>query len=78
MKSDYRFDVIYRGDRVSVDYHFCREWDAEGGCYGTNPHHGCSFEEAKASVAEWHEDQAKRWREMTYKKEMNEAATIRH
>ena len=20
-----RFDVIYRGDSVSIDYHFCRE-----------------------------------------------------
>jgi hypothetical protein len=59
-----RFDV-YFSDKCYIEYHFCREWDDEGGCFGTNPHHGFSFDEAKAQVAEWYERQAKEWREMT-------------
>lgn len=56
-----RFDVIYRGG-PSVEPHFCREWDEDGGCYGTNPDHGLSWTEACDEVARWHERQAAEWR----------------
>ncbi len=38
----------------------------EHGCYGTNPHHGYTWEEAKAIIADWHDTEAKRWREMKH------------
>lgn len=58
-----RFDVIYQNSGASIAAHFCREWDEDGGCYGTNPDHGLSFDDACDQVAEWHEQQAKLWRE---------------
>lgn len=61
--SKMRFDVCYQGEKCTIEPHFCREWDEDGGCYGTNPDHGHSFEEACDHVAEWHESQAKLWRE---------------
>jgi len=61
-----RFDVLYRGDGATIDYHFCRSWDGDKGCYGTNMSHGRSWEEAKKEVADWHREQAKRWDAMTY------------
>lgn len=57
-----RFDVCYHADHVTIEPHFCRSWDDEGGCYGTNPNHGYSFEEACDQVAEWYESQAELWR----------------
>jgi hypothetical protein len=61
-----KFDVSYHSDRVSLDYHFCRGWSGDVGCYGANPDHGCTFDEAKETIAQWHEQEAKRWRAMTY------------
>lgn len=61
-----RFDVVYRADGVSIEPHFCRSWDSDGGCYGTNPNHGLSAAEACDEVAEWHEQQAKMWRDRTH------------
>jgi len=62
-----RFDVVYgpQSDEavMYIEPHFCREWDDEGGCYGTREDHGYSFEDACNQVAEWHEEQAKLWRE---------------
>ena len=58
-----RYDVIYNGDRVTIGPHFCREWDDDGGCYGTNPNHGYTLEEACEQVAVWHEGQASAWRD---------------
>ncbi len=57
-----RFDVIYGGEDwwrgPYMEHHFCREWDEEhGGCYGTNPHHGFSFEQAKQFIIAWWEEQ---------------------
>lgn len=63
---EHRFDVIYKGDEVRIDYHFCREWDGDQGCHGTNPNHGCTFDEAKGEVARWHRQQAERWEKLSY------------
>lgn len=60
-----RFDVCYSKDGCTIEPHFCRQWDEDGGCYGTNPTHGYSFDEACDQVAEYHEQQAKAWRERT-------------
>lgn len=57
-----RYDVVYTAHGVTIDTHFCREWDENGGCYGTNPDHGLSHSEACEEVAQWHERQAKEWR----------------
>ncbi len=59
------FDVVYGEHGISIDYHFCREWDQDGGCYGTNPNHGFSFEEAREMVASWHEERAREARKTT-------------
>ena len=65
--SEQRYDLLFGGDRMTIEPHFCREWDAAGnGCYGTNPDHGYSFDEACDQVAEWHEQQAKLWRARTH------------
>lgn len=61
--SEMRFDVVYLDDKCTIEPHFCREWDENGGCYGTNPDHGYSFEEACDQVASFHEREAKLWRE---------------
>lgn len=61
---DQRFDVSYREHGPTVDPHFCREWDGDVGCYGTNADHGMTFAEAAEEVARWHEEQAKYWRSM--------------
>lgn len=49
--SEPRFDIIYDQDGAHIDYHFCRVWDQDGGCYGTNPDHGFLFREACDIVA---------------------------
>lgn len=60
--ADARFDVVYKDSGATIDPHFCRDWDSDGGCYGTNPNHGLSFDEACDAVAAWHEQQAALWR----------------
>lgn len=57
-----RFDVCYPSEHASIEPHFCREWDEDGGCYGTNPEHGYSFEEACDEMARWHQQQVDLWR----------------
>lgn len=57
-----RFDVCYHSDYATIEPHFCREWDENGGCYGTNPDHGLSFDEACDEVAAWYEREAQFWR----------------
>lgn len=61
-----RFDVVYRAHHVSIEPHHCIEWSEDIGCYGTNPDHGYSFDEACDIVAEWYEEQAKQWRDRTH------------
>jgi len=58
-----RFDVIYS---CTIEPHFCRSWDEEGGCYGTNPNHGVSFEEACNEVAEFYAELSKQWKNRTH------------
>ena len=60
-----RFDVIYDSHGAHLDRHFCREWTDGEGCYGTNPDHGFTFDEAKEHVAKWYEDMAEYWRKLT-------------
>jgi hypothetical protein len=61
-----RYDVVFHSDHVSIECHFCRDWDADGGCYGTNPNHGLSLEEAIEECASWHDLQAKSFRDKTH------------
>lgn len=71
-----RYDVVYGGDSNApncyISHHFCREWEDGEGCYGTNPDHGFTWEEACLEVAEWHEQQAKVWKEKSAKTEETE------
>lgn len=62
-----RFDVSWHEHGPSLDYHFCREWDDDVGCYGTNPNHGMSFDAAKKTICEWHLAEAKRWGKLSFK-----------
>lgn len=69
--SEPRFDVIYDEHGVHVDYHFCRDWEPDKngemeGCYGTNPNHGFTFDEAKQHVVDYHKMQAEEWARKTY------------
>lgn len=70
-ESEPRFDVIYEGMGTRIDYHFCRQWDDEGGCYGTRQDHGYSFEEAKQVVIDQLQSEIDHWRALTYDKWAN-------
>ena len=63
--SDGRYDISWDEKGPSIVQHFCREWDGDVGCYGTNHDHGYSFDEAKEEVARWYADQAIYWRGRT-------------
>lgn len=63
---EHRFDVIYKGNDVSIDYHFCRGWDGDRGCYGTNPDHGLTFDDARREVANHYRGLTASWDEITY------------
>ncbi len=41
----------YRGPYI--EGHFCRVWEGDVGCYGSNPDHGMTFDEAKAEIIAW-------------------------
>ena len=61
--SEQKYDVIFAvEDEVRIEPHFCREWDEDGGCYGTNPEHGATWEQACESVVKYYESRAKHWR----------------
>jgi hypothetical protein len=62
-----RFDIVWRGDDASIDYHFCRSWDGDRGCYGTNPDHGFTFDEAKKQIADHYRRRAEHWESLTFK-----------
>lgn len=65
-----RYDVIYGPDNsIAIEPHFCREWDDTGGCYGTNPDHGFSWEEAKNQVILHYERQIEFWSKLEEDKE---------
>ena len=58
-----RFDVIFEGSKVSIDYHFCR-----GVVLGEmNDTHGYSFREAKKIVVQHLEAELQVWRVMSFK-----------
>ena len=57
-----RFDVIFKGPSVSIDYHFCRDID----CFGTDETHGNSFDEAKEAVISHLKRELETWRGMSY------------
>lgn len=57
-----RWDVCYSEHRCYPEPHFCREWDEDGGCYGTNPDHGMTWDEARKEVADWYQRMADEWR----------------
>lgn len=57
-----RWDVCYAEHQCYPEPHFCREWDEDGGCYGTNPDHGMTWEEARKEVADWYQRMADEWR----------------
>lgn len=65
-EKDARLDVIWKENSVSLDYHFCRSWDGDKGCYGTNPDHGFTFEEAKKQIANYYREQAAYWDAITF------------
>ena len=72
MVSKTKYDVCYPSNGIPrPEPHFCREFDMDEdgnfvGCYGTNPRHGMTFEEAKQEVIEWLE------RELEAAKQMQE------
>lgn len=57
-----RYDIQWEESGPKPIQHFCREWDERGGCYGTNPDHGYTWEEVREEIARWHADQAVYWR----------------
>lgn len=60
-----RYDVIFVQHHTYVEPHFCREWDESGGCHGSNPNHGFTWEEAREEVAKFYDAEAARWRVKT-------------
>ena len=56
------WSVIWKQDGPDLEPHFCREY----GCYGTDPDHGMTMEEAVNEIASWYEAQAKSWRDGTH------------
>jgi hypothetical protein len=60
-RSKQRYDIHYHEHHVAIEPHFCRSWDDEGGCYGTNPNHGFSWQEARKADADWHRERAEWW-----------------
>lgn len=60
----HRFDVILTSPAKShIEFHHCRSWDIDPdtndwlGCYGTNPNHGSTFEEARGELVQYLERQ---------------------
>ena len=64
--SKQRYDIIYDQNGVHLEYHFCRSWDEDGGCYGTNPNHGYSLEDAADEIARHYQSLADEWRNRTH------------
>lgn len=64
--SENRYDVVYDGGKCNISFHFCREWNEHGeGCYGTDPTHGFTFEEAQKKVVEYYTRRANDWTTLT-------------
>lgn len=56
-----RYDICWRKHGPEIEPHYCREWDEHGGCYGTNPQHGYTWDQACAEIAAWHLAQSNEW-----------------
>jgi hypothetical protein len=65
-EKDARIDILWKEHGPSLDYHFCRSWDGDVGCYGTNPEHGFTFAEAKKQMADHYRKQAEYWDNLTF------------
>ena len=63
--SDSKYDVVYGKGIPQIEPHFCRYFEDGVGCFGTNPNHGYTFDEAKHEVVEWLYSQAKNLKEIT-------------
>ena len=73
--SKYRYDVSFRNAlHFPIDHHFCREWEGHEGCYGANPDHGFSWEEAKKEYINYLQSEIEYWRKLTEKEYLNEAS----
>lgn len=58
-----KYGIVYKFDgAIEIVPHFCREWDDDEGCYGTNPDHGMTWKEARTEVADFHLERAKYFR----------------
>lgn len=66
-----RYDIIYGTIECTIEPHFCREWDNGEGCYGYNPHHGYSWEEAKQIVIQFYQQKITEWEGATEKDYLN-------
>lgn len=65
-----RYDVVYAGIAITIEPHFCRDWEPNEsgefvGCYGTNPNHGYTFEEAKKECIKLLEKEISYWKNTT-------------
>ncbi len=40
-----KYDLIGTEHGPQIEPHYCREWDGEKGCYGTNEYHGYTWDE---------------------------------
>lgn len=64
--NEQRYDVVYGNNKCDITFHFCREWNEHGeGCYGTDPTHGFTFEEAKKEVVEFYTRRVNDWSTLT-------------
>ena len=71
--SKYRYDVSFGNAlRFPIDHHYCRDWEGEDGCYGTNPEHGSSWEEAKEEYIHYLKSEIEYWRKLTEKEYLSE------
>lgn len=67
-----KYDVIYGFNEVSIEPHYCREWDDSGGCYGSNEHHGLTYEKAKIEVISFYENIIDIWKNKSEEEFLND------
>lgn len=62
-----RYDVIYGPSESDcrIEPHFCREWEGDLGCYGSNPDHGFTWEDARQHVVDFYTAMATLWQTRT-------------
>lgn len=59
------YDISYRDTGMDIEPHFCRCWDEDEGCYGTNPEHGYTWAEAVQQIAWQLRERAAWWEART-------------